>query len=751
MTGNANLVDVTNALDATIASGVGGIQNYSQAMGALNAIVGAGDMTMQDLADAMGTGLMAAGKAYGQSIYEIGAALATLGDNNIRGAKAATDLRMAWQAIEKPLTTATGTLASLGLTQTTLADEMTHHGLTAALQMFVQHLQDSHVPIDQWGQYVTTIFGKRAGVGIQVLMDQLDRLKSKFPDLEKGAHDFGDAWDSTKATAKQALKDIESGAESLMIKIGDGLLPAVSSFLHMIVNDLPAIERFGSKIADLAAPAVTLFFDGLHSILKVLFGPLRTVTLAVGGLALALLGLELVNPWIALIAGLITLVGAIEKYHKQIMDTVHKYWKEIEIFLAGIVLTNPFLLMIAAVIKYHEQILQAVEDAWHSVLSFFNSIKSEITSGFDSWWAAHGKQVVQVWNDTWKTVKAVWDQSWSDLMAVIRPALDLLDTMWQVAWSAIGNTVKTAWDAISAVVKIALAGIESGIKIAWDVIVGIFTVFLDLITGHWSAAWNDLLKVNQQIMNAISAYLKSAWSALSTLLEQTMDHLESFLVSAWDSIKTGVISAAEALWHGLVGVWDNILHDIEVIVGKIESVVSGIMSLPGKVLSGAGHLLGDIGLAGGGVIPGYAPGRDSVRAMLSPGEGILVPEAVKAIGPARIHAINAHYSRGRASAAFGGIVSGYAGGGVVPSAVPDAVGAYALAGAVAGLARMIGMANGPDQMSGLSQPYGGGGTQVSQAAGGRGGVTVNFYGTQMPTPEQTQAMMMSLSAAVGVS
>ena len=38
---------------------------------------------------------MAVAKSYGQTIYQVGAALATFGDNNIRGAKAATDLRMA--------------------------------------------------------------------------------------------------------------------------------------------------------------------------------------------------------------------------------------------------------------------------------------------------------------------------------------------------------------------------------------------------------------------------------------------------------------------------------------------------------------------------------------------------------------------------------------------------------------------------------------------------------------------------------
>ena len=60
-------------------------------------------MTMQDLADAMGTGVMAVAKSYGQTINQVGAALAAFGDNNIRGAKAATDLRMAWQAIQAPI------------------------------------------------------------------------------------------------------------------------------------------------------------------------------------------------------------------------------------------------------------------------------------------------------------------------------------------------------------------------------------------------------------------------------------------------------------------------------------------------------------------------------------------------------------------------------------------------------------------------------------------------------------------------
>ena len=51
----------------------------------LNATVGAGDMKMQDLAEAFGAGMVAVVKGYGLSLKDVGAALATFGDNNIRG------------------------------------------------------------------------------------------------------------------------------------------------------------------------------------------------------------------------------------------------------------------------------------------------------------------------------------------------------------------------------------------------------------------------------------------------------------------------------------------------------------------------------------------------------------------------------------------------------------------------------------------------------------------------------------------
>ena len=117
-----------------------------------------------------------------------------------------------------------------------------------------------------------------------------------------------------------------------------------------------------------------------------------------------------------------------------------------------------------------------------------------------------------------------------------------------------------------------------------------------------------------------------------------------------DSQARAAISSAQA--------WINAFHGktVNIVVDVAEH---GGISVPG----GGGSRVTVPGQAAGGVIPGYAPGRDSVPAMLSPGEGVLVPEAVQALGPAFVHAMNRRYGGRRASGA-----GRYAGGGITETA-----------------------------------------------------------------------------------
>jgi hypothetical protein len=67
----------------------------------------------------------------------------------------------------------------------------------------------------------------------------------------------------------------------------------------------------------------------------------------------------------------------------------------------------------------------------------------------------------------------------------------------------------------------------------------------------------------------------------------------------------------------------------------------------GTIIGPAGQTINVPGFAGGGVLPGYSPGKDNLLGMvngnaikLAGGEGIVRPEVVKKVGPAFIHALN---------------------------------------------------------------------------------------------------------------
>ena len=242
--GNADLVDVTNALTSAVASGIPGVKNYSQAMGMLNAIVGSGDMHMQDLADAFSTGLLPVMKQYGLSLKDVGAALATFGDLNIRGQKAATDLRMAVMAMTAPTAAGAKDFKSMGMSVQQLAEDIRTGGLMKGLEDLKAHYAAVGVTGTKVGESLTVDFGKKAGVGLAVLLGNMERLQSKYPAIQAGADQFGNAWQQTLQQTSTVFAQLSGFFDALMISIGEKLLPVVKSFGQFILNNKTAVEIF---------------------------------------------------------------------------------------------------------------------------------------------------------------------------------------------------------------------------------------------------------------------------------------------------------------------------------------------------------------------------------------------------------------------------------------------------------------------------------------------------------------------------
>ncbi len=650
--GNADLVDVTNALGAAIASGIPGVQNYTQAMGYMNATVGAGDMNMQNLADAFGTGVLANIKMYGVTLQDVSAALATFGDNNIRGAKAGTDLRMSVQAMVAPVATAGPALAQLGLTSTSLADAMKNGGLNSALQLFISHLKTAGVSSKDYGEIITDIFGKKAGSGIGVLVGEFDRFEGKYKQVKKGADDFASDWSSRTKTMSQQWDDLKSGAQGLAISFGTVLLPAATKVVGWLAKFLgflekhPALAAFaGAILAVAVAFKVVAAAEALFSAVTDA-NPVMLVLIAVIALAAGLYELykhsKLVRDIVADVGHALErafkwLVGAFDdvaREAKKLPGQIAHVWDDIT----------------SGAKRAGHAVAHAFSSGWDDVyrdtvgevVRAFEDVKSVITGGFDGWWKSHGKAIEEVWHDVWATLARIFTAEWDAFMAVAKPAFGLVvailalawddvSTAAKIAWDLVAAYVKTAWDLIAAIVKIGVdlvvaiaktawdvlmavvkvvwAAITMVIKIAWDVIVGIFNVTLDLITGHWSQAWKDIQAVGVQVWNAIKGFLgttldaiwgliRQVWNNVKGFLEQTFNAIKDLFTQAFDHVKDFLGQTWNAIWNGIVSVWG--------------AVISFFRGVPGKILSAlgdVGHLLWQAGV---NIVDGLIGGIKSV-------------------------------------------------------------------------------------------------------------------------------------------
>ena len=260
--GHSNLVDTTTALTSVLASGISGAQNYSQAMGALNSTVGSGEMNMQDLAEALGTGVVPVVKGYGLNLKDVGAALATYGDLNIRGAKAGTELRMAVQALAVPAAAGKTELNALGLSTNSLSKDMQSGGLLKALDDLNGKFKANGITAKNEGAVITELFGKKAGAGLALLLENMDRVHSKYPAITRDANDFNKAWQATQATPAQKWKELTAGLQASAVNFGTSLLPAFTAaagFADRILNDINGTKGAADAIAVAFGAAVAVF------------------------------------------------------------------------------------------------------------------------------------------------------------------------------------------------------------------------------------------------------------------------------------------------------------------------------------------------------------------------------------------------------------------------------------------------------------------------------------------------------------
>jgi TP901 family phage tail tape measure protein len=277
--GHANLEKTTQAMIGVMAVGFSDVRNAADAMAFLNTTVGIGDMRMDKLAQSIATGVLPTFKSAGLGLHDYSAALATMTDNVTPADEAATRLRMTVALMSAPSDRAIKALKSIGLTSTTLAEDMHKPmGLLTAIMDLKEHLEASGKSAVEQNQVIVHAFGGgRSSGAILTLIEESDRLALKYHELgteASRAAKFNEAWDATNMQLAQQLARLRAGAQSLMIGLGEILTPVVQKLLGETINlgqaighGLgPSVEGLGKTFIPVTKVIGTLVVGPLHAL-----------------------------------------------------------------------------------------------------------------------------------------------------------------------------------------------------------------------------------------------------------------------------------------------------------------------------------------------------------------------------------------------------------------------------------------------------------------------------------------------------
>lgn len=581
--GIADMEGVTNALGAAIVTGIDGTQNLSQAMGLLDATIGQGNMRMDELVAALGTGILPAAKNFGLTLRDVGAALATLTDNGMRADESATRLRMTFSLMAAPTQKAKDALATIGLGAYDLANDMRGpNGLVTAVKDLNQHLQDSGANATQQAAILSEAFGGgRTSAAILTLTQQVDRLSTKYEMIGAQADTFNEKVAATHQTNLYKMNAAMAGMSAVMIDLGGTVMPIVVQMLQQLATWLQKASAW---------------WDGLSSSTQSTIVKVLAVTAALGPL------LYILGTVTTAIGYLVIGVGKVFTAIQFLVTWLPILWTA---FVAG----GPIVWAITAAVVALALLAIVVYKNWGPISAFFK----------------------QMWAD----IKFVWDATIdyiSDKMLAFAGA-------WNAAWSAIGNFLKEVWNGIIMAARIAIDLLVGAIIIDLNFLFPGWQKVLKSLYTAWVDFWTSVRTIAAALWTAIAAGFQAFIGGLVAFFAPKLKAIADAWQLTWGGIRdffnavAGVLrSAVDSTFTWISNKVQNVLDLWNKMVGVVSKPVNSVFGAVSSFGNTVGSAFNSVVQTGASVMHfekgGYvnAPRGTEVPAILHGGEQVIPAE-----------------------------------------------------------------------------------------------------------------------------
>jgi TP901 family phage tail tape measure protein len=596
--GQADLDHTTYALTSTLSSQVMGAESAAKAMGTLNAIVGAGDMHMEDLNGAIGTGFLNSAKVFGLSLTATGAALATLTDNGEHADSAATHLRMSMSLMAAPSKAAAKAFEGIGLSTLSLSEDLRKpNGFLVAVQDIKAHLATTFGPesVNQLASYskilkeqgagaadayaasaggaanaLSKMFGGgKSDAAILTLLGNTDRLDSKFKQITETSNSFAESWAKQQKTSKQAYMDFTAQLDVLKVKFGNAIMPVVlelaKAFGHLfdIIGNIPKpILMVVGGISILLAIIVPLMLivGSVIEAFTVIAGVVEAAGIAIasaggiiaflGGVLGSIVGF-LTSPvvLIAALAAAIVYLGAKFGWWKDILNdikpVIHDLGEYISIMFAAITGADPTV-GVSPKYRAFSQAMSAVQivsldlqDAFKELVQIFESVYKAVEPIV----AVVGKELLKAFQDVWKSITSAIMPAFHSIVSALKPIEPYLKYI----------------------------AIALGLLVAAPLIIGIALI----VAGFYAVA-----KVIQFLAPVLGFMIKLFASIISILI-RVAEYIVGAVVGAFlliVKISETVTLAIMAMGKWFASVFNAILSVVTTIFNTVLSVITTVLN-----------------------------------------------------------------------------------------------------------------------------------------------------------------------------
>ena len=316
--------------------------------------------------------------AMGYSIEDLNLALGLMANAGIKASQGGTSLRRVLQNLSNPTDKVAGAMAKLGISM------FNPDGSAKSLYDLMVELRESirGLSEEEQAMYASTIAGSTGLSGLLAIVNASDEDFNKLTDAIYNADGAGmEMYDTMTNNLQGSVTELMSALESLMISMGDLVVPLIKDVVKMIqgwVEHLNSLDET-QKQQIIQVALVVASIGPLITIIGKLFTTISTVVKFVKLLS--------ANPVILLVTAIAAaiggLVGTIITNWDKTKSATENVWNGIKLFVTNVV--NGLLNFIENLFPgFKEAGANLFRGLWEGLKSMWSRITDWATSAFES-------------------------------------------------------------------------------------------------------------------------------------------------------------------------------------------------------------------------------------------------------------------------------------------------------------------------------------------------------------------------------